>query len=174
MTLTDERPITDEYLMGDPSMIHVPVPTSQTVWGKLDALLGNRAERCAPGLRNTRIFRRGPGEFSPIAVRYHWTDVVTARVDGTVELETGGWRTYTTKERINCFLPAFTIDGVRVRVTLSQDHGVWRLGRIVSRYDRMPEDVRWEARLHDYWMGEELAEFHNGIMLDARGMVVPS
>lgn len=41
-----------------------------------------------------------------IALRYHATDVITARHDGTVTLDSGGWRTATTKKRINAYLPA--------------------------------------------------------------------
>lgn len=39
------------------------------------------------------------------ALRYHQTDVVTAYPDGSVKLDSGGWRTPTTKERINRYLP---------------------------------------------------------------------
>jgi hypothetical protein len=38
-----------------------------------------------------------------IAVRLHNTDVVTFRRDGAITLNTGGWFTVTTKERINRF-----------------------------------------------------------------------
>lgn len=37
----------------------------------------------------------------PIAVRFHSTDVVIFRPDGTAELRTGGWPTVTTKARLN-------------------------------------------------------------------------
>lgn len=40
-----------------------------------------------------------------IAVTLHSTDVVTAHEDGTLTLNSGGWRTITTKDRINAWLP---------------------------------------------------------------------
>lgn len=35
------------------------------------------------------------------AIRYHYTDVITMYPNGDTELTSGGWRTYTTKERLN-------------------------------------------------------------------------
>jgi len=40
------------------------------------------------------------------AVRLHATDVVTIHADGTFTLDTGGWYTVTTKDRINRYSPA--------------------------------------------------------------------
>lgn len=39
-----------------------------------------------------------------ICVRLHSTNIVTFYPDGRVELRTGGWRTTTTKDRINQFI----------------------------------------------------------------------
>lgn len=50
-----------------------------------------------------------------IAVKLHATDVVTFKSDGRVILNTGGWKTVTTKERMNSFA------GLQV----SSDKGVW-------------------------------------------------
>lgn len=36
-----------------------------------------------------------------LTVRYHNTDVVTVFENGTIKLNTGGWRTSTTKNRMN-------------------------------------------------------------------------
>ena len=49
-----------------------------------------------------------------IAVRLHDTDVVTFHSDGRTVLNTGGWRTVTTKERMNRFSPfaVWTRNGV--------------------------------------------------------------
>ena len=44
-----------------------------------------------------------PGDY---VVRYHGTDVVTIHADGTFTLNSGGWYTYTTKDRISRFSPA--------------------------------------------------------------------
>lgn len=38
-----------------------------------------------------------------IAIRLHNTDILTFRSDGTVIYRTGGWRTVTTKARLNRF-----------------------------------------------------------------------
>ncbi len=43
--------------------------------------------------------------FKAIAVRLHQTDVVIFHEDGTVELNSGGYETVTTKDRINKFSP---------------------------------------------------------------------
>ncbi len=51
---------------------------------------------------NTRLMRRG----DDYAVRLHETDVVTIHSDDTFTLNSGGWRTVTTKERINRHSPA--------------------------------------------------------------------
>lgn len=64
-----------------------------------------------------------------IAVRYHYTDVVTFR-PGSVTLNSGGWHTYTTKERINLYLPAgyWSGEGRKgFRASLWQDLGTWYL-----------------------------------------------
>ncbi len=41
-----------------------------------------------------------------IAIKYHATDVVTLHPDGSATLQSGGYRTATTKERINEYSPA--------------------------------------------------------------------
>jgi len=45
------------------------------------------------------------GEGIDYAVRLHGTDVVTLHPDGSYTLDSGGWQTPTTKERINRFAP---------------------------------------------------------------------
>src|SRR5260221_7675367 len=51
--------------------------------------------------RNTRLMLRG----TSVAVRLHNTDIVTYAENGTVTLNTGGWKTVTTKVRINDYSP---------------------------------------------------------------------
>lgn len=75
--------------------------TAMNSYFRLESLLGNRDSRKV-GVA-TVVSRRDDGS---IALRYHSTDVVTARPDGTVTLRSGGWRTVTTKKRINSVLPA--------------------------------------------------------------------
>jgi len=67
-----------------------------------------------PIANNTRLFKRG----NDYAVRLHDTDVVTIHDDDTYTLNTGGWRTVTTKERINRFSPA----------SVYTDRKVWLVG----------------------------------------------
>lgn len=50
---------------------------------------------------NTRIVQRGDA----YAVRLHSTDIVLIYPDGSYTLHTGGWRTVTTKQRINEYAP---------------------------------------------------------------------
>lgn len=61
---------------------------------------------------NTYLVRR---EWGKIAVMLHDTDVVTYYPDGSVRFDSGGWRTPTTKERINSYSPA----------TVYQQVGIW-------------------------------------------------
>jgi hypothetical protein len=53
--------------------------------------------------RNTYLHEDGPDAYS---IRYHSTDIVTVRRDGTYTLRTGGWNTVTTKARLNDYSPA--------------------------------------------------------------------
>ena len=53
------------------------------------------------------------GPDGAVSVRYHYTDMATLHSDGSVTLRTGGWRTVTTKRRIN---QAFRYFGIAARV----------------------------------------------------------
>ncbi|KKK93888.1 hypothetical protein LCGC14_2688360, partial [marine sediment metagenome] len=81
-----------------------------------DALLTGRCQDGRNIANNTRLERRS----GSIALRYHATDVVTYHLDGSLTLDSGGWRTTTTKERINWALPR----GLHLR----RDKGVWFVG----------------------------------------------
>src|SRR3954454_13693188 len=72
-----------------------------TDYESASAYLGSKDDR--PIANNTRLVRHAPDR---IAVRFHATDVVTYCADGTTELNSGGWLTVTTKDRINGFSPA--------------------------------------------------------------------
>ena len=65
-----------------------------------------------PLVSNTRLERR---DADTIAVRLYETDIVTFHSDGKITLNSGGWRTITTKDRINSFNPAY----------VSTDNGRW-------------------------------------------------
>ena len=62
--------------------------------------LGSRDSRRIAN--NTYLERRAN---SDIAVKLHRTDVLTYHADGSVTLNSGGWQTYTTKARMNAYLP---------------------------------------------------------------------
>lgn len=64
---------------------------------------------------NTYLERRSD---TTIAVKLHATDVVTYHLDGPTVLNSGGWKTVTTKDRINKYSP----------VRLFTERGVWYLG----------------------------------------------
>ncbi len=65
---------------------------------------------------NTYLIKRriGISKQHCYAVRLHATDVVTIYPNGRYKLDTGGWRTVTTKDRINKFNPAsvYSIKGM--------------------------------------------------------------
>lgn len=63
---------------------------------------------------NTYLIRAGDA----YVVRFHGTDVVTYYPDGRVRLNSGGWRTYTTKRRLNMFGP----------VPVWAERGEWYVG----------------------------------------------
>ena len=63
---------------------------------------------------NTRLYKRG----NSYAVRLHSTDVVTIHPDDTYTLNSGGWETVTTKQRINQYSPA----------SVYSDRGTWLVG----------------------------------------------
>lgn len=70
-------------------------PTSYT---EADSILTGRCKDRRKVDNNTYAERRTDGS---IAIRLHATDVVTFRQDGSTVLESGGWLTVTTKDRIN-------------------------------------------------------------------------
>ena len=89
--------------------------------------LSNRQSRKLQN--NTYLQRRGEN----IAVLLHETDVVTYLPDGSCVLDSGGWRTVTTKARMNDYAPCW----------IFSDKGVW----FVS-------DGRWDSeKRHPYGDG---------------------
>lgn len=63
---------------------------------------------------NTRLYQSPGGSF---CVVLHSTQIIIINKDGTYNLNSGGWETVTTKDRINHYGPA----------RLYSDHGQWRL-----------------------------------------------
>ena len=85
----------------------------------IDARLQGRNRDMRKFGNNTYLVRQA----DHLAMRYHNTEVAQYWPDGTIRLDSGGWRTSTTKERINWGLPS----GYR----LTQDRGVWYLNEEV-------------------------------------------
>lgn len=68
---------------------------------ELDAQLTGRNHDRRKLANNTYAERRGEA----IAIRLHDTDVLTFNPDGSIVATTGGWKTSTTKDRINSYSP---------------------------------------------------------------------
>jgi hypothetical protein len=94
--------------------------------------LGDKKDRPVPTQygypRATRIIRLND---NTIGVRYHSTDVVIFHADGSVTLDSGGYRTVTTKRRMNDF----------TRITVRQKQGMWYANDEVF-YDGMRFDAQ--------------------------------
>ena len=85
--------------------------------------------------RNTFRFERD-GE---TVIRLHGTDIVTKHKNGSVTLHDGGWKTVTTKDRINRYMPA--------GYSLYQESGAW----YVMRHDS--KGVWWNGTRVPYFDG---------------------
>lgn len=86
------------------------------LYASYDAQLQGRNAQRRKIANNTYLERRG----DDIAVRLHSTDVVTVSRDDTVTLDSGGWLTVTTKERMNRFGPVYVYS----------DKGIWYVSRV--------------------------------------------
>ncbi len=94
-------------------------------YAEADAMLTGRTHDSRRVANNTVLGRRAS---DAIALRLHNTDVVTFYANGTVRLNTSGWRTATTKDRINRSLRDHAVSSER-RVWYLYSHrgGVWSL-----------------------------------------------
>lgn len=108
-------------------------------------LSGGRSKDERPLQNNTRLVRRSN---DAIAVRLHETDVLTYHRNGNRTLNSGGWLTVTTKDRINNYL------GIKDTKVFS-DRGQW----FVFRYDETGSG--WS----------KLSEFYDGVVIRKNGMV---
>ncbi len=121
--------------------------------------LGGRERRTVAN--NTVLYRVSD---DTIAVRLHYTNVVNLHADGTVTLDTGGWSTVTTKDRLNTYCPLGHVYSDRGDWFFYPSNGAARFlffdGMTINRagevtnYDRHPwakarqecEDARQQAR----------------------------
>lgn len=109
--------------------------------------LGSRESRKLGN--NTYLQRRGDGV---IAVKLHATDVLTFHADGRTVYNTGGWKTVTTKERMNSYGP----------LRIFTERGVW--------YTCRPGE--WDKRLtyaDGLTVGADGAISGEGVTPDERG-----
>ena len=79
-----------------------------------------------------------------IAVRLHATNVVTYHRDGRIILNTGGWRTSTTKTRLNDYSPA----------RISQRKGEWF--------------AHFNGEEHEFFNGMDVSEHADIIFADGK------
>jgi hypothetical protein len=68
-------------------------------------------------------------EDGSIAVKYHDTDVVIYHEDGSITLNSGGWKTQTTKRRMNDYTEDIGGD-------VYADKGVWYIGEFWGRFGK--------------------------------------
>ncbi len=97
-----------------------------------------------PIANNTRVIRRS--EHS-IAIRLHETDILTFHSNGAIQFFTGGWKTVTTKDRINRFAPSG-----------------------ISIYS---EKFLWYLKIGDWQSGKRYL-FEDAMWIDANGNVIDS
>jgi len=99
-----------------------------------DTVLTGRCKDRRKVANNTWLERRDDGS---IGVRLHDTDVVTYHPDESITLNTGGWFTVTTKDRMNTFSP-FGISSVK---------GEWQVALRNPDYD----SSRYDPDTNPYW-----------------------
>ena len=109
---------------------------------------------------NTRLHLLDNGNY---AIRFWNTNIVVIRKDGNYVLNSGGWRTMTTKDRINSFAPCL----------ISQTNYIWYVYPSVDDapnldYNDPGYDEAWEA-----WREQRRATkyplFEDGIVIDGTG-----
>lgn len=137
-------------------------------------------EKGKPIANNTRVFRRG----EDYAVRLHATDVVTFHPDGSFTLDSDGWRTVTTKARMNDYIPAgriYTVSGVWYFISRREDERVVYFdgihisedGRVLNP-ERAPVDLERYGKMltksfHKYVNGFAKSAVDNGISTPGAG-----
>lgn len=138
-----------------------------------ERLTGRCRERRKVG-NNTYAERRG----DRIAIRLHSTDVVTFLPDGSIMLNTGGWYSVTTKDRMNSYLPGGVWDADWCELGNGPDcalRGETVDGKFHWHGRHEPASLRgrvWSNR--GRWMvtwGDETYAYQDGIVLHPDGTV---
>lgn len=86
-------------------------------------IAGGRSKTDRKAANNTTVRLIDGG----VAIRLHSTDIVTINDDGSMVLNSGGWLSVTTKERLNRYTPA----------RISQRAGIWYMADGSLFYDGM-------------------------------------
>ena len=101
-------------------------------WHEANTFLGKRDSKKVGhntyARRIARLTEEDEGVEYDIAIRYHSTDIVTYHPDGSITLNTGGWDTTTTTNRMQMLTPAHVwVDrqGGTVNVTDRLSVKVW-------------------------------------------------
>lgn len=113
---------------------------------------------------NTYVERRHDPEV--LSLLYHRTHIIHWHVNGSITLNTGGWQTYSTKERLNSFTPNGMWQGdqwVGFAIQVWQQLGAWYvsirtesgLRRVVDYQDNMVISPRGQVTDSD---GVEIGE----------------
>jgi len=104
---------------------------------------------------NTYLIRNSGVPGDSIHLKLHDTYIITWYADGRVELNSGGWRTVTTKARMNEFLEGYSI---------SQSKGQWFVSHHNPKYDsnHYSKDV-------PYWIDDCL--YDDGIVFHPDGTI---
>lgn len=76
--------------------------------------------------RNTLKYALRDGDFLIEFLRYQDTDIIRWNADGSIVLNSGGWRTVTTKSRFNEHLPL---------IQVWQTRGVWYVGTAAGTFE---------------------------------------
>jgi hypothetical protein len=80
---------------------------------------------------NTFRYTRADGEN---VIRLHTTDIAVQLPDGRVKLDTGGWKSVTTKDRLNISLGAFGLGAFYIY----SNKGQWFVGKRPEHVDAIP------------------------------------
>lgn len=92
------------------------------------------------------------GDLGYIGVWHHETEIIQFHPDGAIILNAGGYRSSTTKQRLNNFASAH----------IFQRNGKWFMGKGQKPYQDgvnigVPRS-EWEAMIQGYYDGDELSE----------------
>lgn len=119
----------DKYLGGGYDQPKHPLDKKRWM-RKAFGMVTLEAQKLAKHTYLCRYKLRGDEQYT-YTVRYHLTDVLTCKPDGTVVVTTGGWETVTTKARINDYLLACLPNNTQRCPQIYQKNRQWYWSRRV-------------------------------------------